>query len=80
MAKKRITRRQACNRDKCPACGSKNIRYEDSGCRCNCHPSCWSHPVCMSCGLTGDGNSEGGIWISFSELGAATHYEIDVRE
>jgi len=64
-----ITRKQSLDINTCPACGSKEIDFEDSGCRCNCAGhSCWSHPVCLSCGYTQgspSGNSSGGMWVAF---------------
>ncbi len=84
VQKKRITRKQACNEKKCPACGSKNIEYEYTDCLCHrtyegSGRTCWTYPTCEDCGFTaggGGGNSAGGIWIWFSDLGKATHYEI----
>jgi len=82
MTTKTITRKQACNDKLCPACKSKDIIYLDTDCLCHCQPPCWSYPVCNNCGFTaggGGGNSQGGIWITFAELGAAKKYEINVK-
>ena len=73
-----VSRLQVCNRSTCPMCGSKNVNLIDSGCPCRSNDhSCWQHPVCGDCGFTAGpsaGNSDGGIWVSFNDLGAKDEY------
>lgn len=78
--KKTIDWKTACDDSTCPMCGSTDIVHEDSGCLCHCKPSCWSHPVCQTCGYTagsGGGNSDGGIWVEFGYKSKDGLYEIE---
>lgn len=79
----KLTNDQVCDRETCPICGSKKITSEPSGCLCN-RPghSCWDHPICCDCGYTagpGAGNSNGGIWVPFSQKPVDGFYEIKAR-
>ena len=78
-----ITREQVCDETTCPVCKSKDII--DTSCRCLCQSgcSCWSYPKCGGCGFTAGaaaGNSQGGIWISFSKLNSSKTYEVKYHE
>jgi hypothetical protein len=48
----------------CPECGSEDTELVPTGCLCRIPGhSCWDAPHCNSCGLTGAGNSSGGLWF-----------------
>ena len=57
----------------CPKCGSKDTDMSYYvNCRC-CRTyegngkTCWTAPHCNSCGYTGWGNSNGGMWFAPGE-------------
>jgi hypothetical protein len=54
----------------CPECGGIKVRREHSPCLCRCpiESSCWTYPICVTCGYTtghASANSGGGTWESF---------------
>ena len=48
----------------CPKCNSEDTNLVPTGCLCGGYNhSCWDAPHCNNCGLTGAGNSNGGLWF-----------------
>lgn len=56
------------NHPNCPECGSSNTSSRYANCLCHItdseglRPTCWSMPVCNSCGHQGYYNSKGIYW------------------
>ena len=74
-----VSRAQVCDKTTCPICKSREVEYISCGCLCGNTCSCWSYPKCCDCNYTaggGAGNSQGGIWIPFSDLNSNRDYTI----
>lgn len=55
----------------CPKCGSNDIRWEHAACLCGHYgdDSCWTYPICNTCGFTSgpaSANSGGESWEPFT--------------
>lgn len=85
MGKRLITKEQAHDTSKCPICKSEDIDEEYISCLCHrtyegSGRTCWTAPICNSCGFSGDGNSDGGMWASFNSTIVDGKYEIYVSD